>query len=479
MNRKISFILALLMLVSAVSCGSDADTENTETSGSGQETTAEADTEEEKVTDDLGDIRFDGEEFNIYLAYPVKTMFVEEETGDNVDDAIWERNRAVEERLGISLKFTEGGFATDGGSQGAATQQIRSFVMSGDTSNDLFIHVQHTGMPGLISEGCFIDWNTLPNVDFSKPYWYANCIRDINYGNKIYAMTGMYNLEILRASHILAFNKRLVNEAGYDYPYQLVLDGKWTYDRFVEMVASATRDLNGDTIIDPNVDQFGYWGWVWESVPSLYMALGGDVITKDKDNMPVLTVDTEKNIAIVDKMNEIFAMDGAAYERTTYGTFDKAFKSGLLMFNHNSLADMTNNCRDMEDDFGFIPYPKLDESQEGYNARIGNCAGLSYIPTTNTRGELTGAVLEVMSAVSYNTVVPAFFDVALTLKVSRDTESEQMIPIINESASFYDEAAGFDVIGLITSGSALPTYYAGVKNQIEDNVQKQIVEVYK
>ena len=113
MNRKISFILALLMLVSAVSCGSDADTENTETSGSGQETTAEADTEEKKVTDDLGDIRFDGEEFNIYLAYPVKTMFVEEETGDNVDDAIWERNRAVEERLGISLKFTEGGFATE------------------------------------------------------------------------------------------------------------------------------------------------------------------------------------------------------------------------------------------------------------------------------------------------------------------------------------------------------------------------------
>ena len=141
------------------------------------------------------------------------------------------------------------------------------------------------------------------------------------------------------------------------------------------------------------------------------------------------------------------------------------------MFDHSSLADMTNNCRDMEDDFGFIPYPKLDESQEGYNARIGNCAGLSYIPTTNTRGELTGAVLEIMSAVSYNTVVPAFFDVALTLKVSRDTESEQMIPIINESASF--------VIGLITGGSALPTYYAGVKNQIEDNVQKQIVEVYK
>lgn len=351
--------------------------------------------------------------------------------------------------------------------------------MAGDESNDVYIHVQHSGMPALISEGCFIDWNTLPNIDFSKPYWYSNCIRDINYGTKVFAMTGMYNLEILRFSNILTFNKRIFDDLQLAYPYQDVLDGTWTVDKFINDIKEGARDLDGDGTITAGTDQFGYWGWVWEQVSALFMGLGGDLVTKDKDNMPVLTVDTEKNIAIVDKMNEIFAMDGAAYERTTYGTFDKAFKSGLLMFNHNSLADMTNNCRDMEDDFGFIPYPKLDESQEGYNARIGNCAGLSYIPTTNTRGELTGAVLEVMSAVSYNTVVPAFFDVALTLKVSRDTESEQMIPIINESASFYDEAAGFDVIGLITSGSALPTCYAGVKNKIEDNVQKQIVEVYK
>lgn len=328
MNRKFSFVFALLMLASAVSCGSSADTEKDDTSGNTEESTTGEETEK-TVTDDLGDIRFDGEEFNIYLAYPIETMDIEEETGDNVDDAIYERNRAVEERLGIKLSFTKGGFGTDGGSQSSATQQIRSYIMSGDTSNDLFIHVQHGGMPGLIAEGCFVDWNTLPNVDFSKPYWYSNCLRDINYGDKVYAMTGMYNLEILRASHILAFNKRLVGEAGYDYPYQLVLDGKWTYDRFVEMVASATLDLNGDTVIDPNVDQFGYWGWVWESVPSLYMALGGDVITKDKDNMPVISIETERNIAIVDKMNELFAMDGAAYETATYGTFDTAFKNVL------------------------------------------------------------------------------------------------------------------------------------------------------
>ena len=177
-------------------------------------------------------------------------------------------------------------------------------------------------------------------------------------------------------------------------------------------------------------------------------------------------------------MNELFAMDGAAYETVTYGTFDAAFKNGTLMFDHSSLGDI-QNMRDMKDDFGFVPYPKFDEAQEGYNVRVGNCAGLSYIPVTNTRPELTGAVLEVMSAVSYNTVVPAYFDVALTVKIARDTESEQMIPIISDSASFYDEAADFSIISVITSGESLPTYYAKVKNKVAENVQKLITDVYK
>ena len=179
--------------------------------------------------------------------------------------------------------------------------------MSGDTSNDVFLHVQHGGMPGLITEGCFIDWNDLPNVDFDKPYWYANCIRDINYGNKIYAMTGMYNLNILTQSNVLLFNKRICDELQMDYPYQMVLDGTWTVDKFIEMIKNGTRDLNGDTIIDPEVDQFGYWGWVWEQVPALFMGLGGDVLIKDKDNMPVINIETEQNVNIVDTMNEIFA----------------------------------------------------------------------------------------------------------------------------------------------------------------------------
>lgn len=472
MKRKITLTLALTLLLLTACQTQDDDSNVTTTAG----TSAPEETEE-IITDDLGDIRFDGEEFTMYLAYPLSNFVMEEETGDTVDDAVFERNRLVEERLGITLTYVESGYDTTGGGQSQGVESIRSFVMSGDTSNDVFLHVQHGGMPGLITEGCFIDWNDLPNVDFDKPYWYSNCIRDINYGNKIYAMTGMYNLNILTQSNVLLFNKRICDELQMEYPYQMVLDGTWTVDKFIEMIKNGTRDLNGDTIIDPEVDQFGYWGWVWEQVPALFMGLGGDVLIKDKDNMPVINIETEQNVNIVDTMNEIFALEGAAYEQTTYGVFDSAFNSGKLLFNHSTIGGCTG-YRDMVDDFGFIPHPKLDENQENYSVRIGNCGGLTYIPVTNERLELTGAVLEVMSSISYNTVVPAFFDVTLTVKSVRDSESEQMIPIINENASFYDEASGFSIISAVTGNKSLSTYYAEVKNVVEDNVE-DIIETYQ
>lgn len=470
MKRRTAIILALIMLLST-GCGTQSDT---------QETTTAAETQpevtDEIVTDDLGDIKFDGEEFTIYLAHPLDYLEMEEETGDTLDDAVFERNRLTEERLGIELVVTKGVGDSTGTGQNQEMQTIRSLVMSGDDTNDIFIHVQHSGMPGLITEGCFVDWNTVPNINFDKPYWYTNCIRDINYGDKVFTMSGMYNLNILTTSDVLLFNKRLCDEAQMEYPYDSVLDGSWTYDKFLNMIKTGTRDLNGDTLIDEENDQLGYWGWGWEQIPALFIGLGGDVLTKDSDGQPVIAIETERNVSVVEKMQELFATTGAQYEMTDFGGFFDLFKSGKLLFLHSSIKGITD-YRDMTDDFGFIPYPKLDETQEEYKVRVGNCAGLTYIPVTNSNLEFTGAVLEVMSAISYNTVMPAFFDIALTVKSTRDTESEQMIPILNSCTSFYDEASAFSIITLIDNNKALSTYYAEIKNEVEKSVA-DIIEAY-
>ncbi len=472
LNRKGALILAALLLSqTAVSCGSSETV---------SDTTAPTETTEAPVDEDLEHVDFDktfnGETFTMYLAHPDTTYLVEEETGDIVDDALVKSKRLVEEQLNVKLNVVDSGFGSSGSEQALATAAIASLILAGDDTNDIYLHVQHTGMPGQIAEGYYLDWNTIPYINFEKPYWYQKCLSDINYYDKVFAMTGAYNLASMSGGNILLFNKQILDDLNMEYPYQMVKDGTWVVDTFKQYIIDTTKDLNGDTTIDKEHDQIGYWGWGYEQYPAFFMGLGGDIVTKQPDGSPLITVNNERTVNLIDKMNEVFALDGSFVEWDTFGIFQTKFKSGELTFLHASLSWLLN-FRDMEDDYGGIPYPKLDEKQESYCVRVQNGTGLTYIPITNHRLELTGAVLETFACASYNYVLPAYFETALTAKGSRDTETEEMIPIIRESCSFYDEAAtGFAVRSAVDNG--LASYWAGVEAKVTDAVQKNIIDVY-
>ena len=86
-----------------------------------------------------------------------------------------------------------------------------------------------------------------------------------------------------------------------------------------------------------------------------------------------------------------------------------------------------------------VPYPKLDKDQEEYYSRIVNFSSLTYVPVTNTKLELTSAVLEYMAYLSHRDLIPEFYNVILTVKTSRDVETEEMIDIVRNGARFMDE----------------------------------------
>lgn len=202
-------------------------------------------------------------------------------------------------------------------------------------------------------------------------------------------------------------------------------------------------DLNGDGKLDYDNDQYGFSGWQYEQIPAMYIGLGGQVLQKDKTTkMPSLVVEDERTYKVTEAMNEVFKREGAFYHGTTYGLEDKMFSGGRLMFNDAFLSQLTG-YRDMEQEFGFIPYPMLDEKQGEYYARWPNIGGLFYLPVTNTKTDFTGFIMEAMAEEAYFTVMPAYLDIVLTLKATRDTESEEMIPIIRGGAVLIDAATGF------------------------------------
>ena len=424
----------------------------------------------------------DDKTFSVYIAHSsVNGNYIaEEETGEEINDKVYQRNAMTEEHTGVKLNFVGSTRPTDGGSQQQETAQVRTLIQAGDNTYDAFVNVQHSGMPALIEEGLFVDWNEIPHINLENPWWYSNVQRDICFGDKIYCMTGDYNLASFSTTECLIFNKTMCDELGLEYPYQAVFDGTWTHDMFVDYIKKATKDLNGDGQIKIEDDRYGFGGWSYEQIQALFAGYGGEAITKDDNNLPVLNIDNELTYTVIDKMLEVFDCEGAFWESKTWGVDDKMFNEGRLLFNDSFISSVpgTRNLEDM--DVGFVPYPKLDESQEDYYSRTANISCLTYIPVTNADLDKTGAVLETLAYYGNQLVLPTYFDIILTIKSTRDAESEQMIPIIRNSARFLDQVIGFTGSEIVTAdaGNTLSSKIASNVDVWNQKIDK-LIEIYE
>ena len=424
-----------------------------------------------------------GKEFGIYLAYAgmAKSYVAEEETGEDLNDAVFRRNQLTEQYTGAKLKVgVSTRTATSGQDQKDETAFIRTLIQSGDTTYDAFVHVQHSGMPTLVEEGLFVDWNEIPHINLNNSWWYSNVQRDICFGDKIYYMTGDYNLDSFSGTECLIFNKTMCDEIGIEYPYQLVFDGKWTHDEFVKYIKAGTKDLNGDGQLKIEDDRYGFGGWQYEQLQALYAGYGGETIIKDENNLPVVNIDNERTYTVVDKMLEVFDCEGAFFEGRTYGTDHKMFREGRLLFRDAFISNVPGTRGYEQIDVGFVPYPKLDEDQQDYYSRTANISCLTYIPVTNSDLDKTGAFLETLAYYGNKEVLPTYFDIILTIKSTRDVESEQMIPIIRNSSRFLDQIIGFSGSNIVTakSGNTLSSYIAANEDKWDQRIET-LVEFYE
>ncbi|MCR4906217.1 MAG: hypothetical protein K6A33_09060, partial [Clostridiales bacterium] len=95
-----------------------------------------------------------------------------------------------------------------------------------------------------------------------------------------------------------------------------------------------------------------------------------------------------------------------------------------------------NELRDVEVDFGIIPYPMFDDTQAEYYSRVEAGARIGMIPITNKHPEYAGALLEAMSSYGYNNLIPEYYEVALKRRTSRDSESAEMLDLIFETRRY-------------------------------------------
>ncbi|MCL1793624.1 MAG: extracellular solute-binding protein [Oscillospiraceae bacterium] len=428
-SAAVAAILVVFMLSAAVcSCNSGGGNIGGDASATPEpeEGTKEIDLKLE-VKEELPDRQYGDAVINVLVgAFSFQDMYAPEENALTMNDAVYHKNRAVEEKLGISFNVVAPGL--DHTEAGLSTAKFRLAMKAGDPAYDIYINAQ-AEMTSCAKEKFFYDFRELPYVDLSKPWWDKNAIADLCFGEKVYFATGDISFSTLGMTGLLLFNKNLMKNMDLEYPYELVKQGKWTYDEFAKYIKDANQDLNGDGKMSYLDDMFGLAGWQWEIGPNFYASMGGSFLAKDFTNMPVLNINTEKSYNIFAKVVDLFRVY-EAYQNTREWLDDMiVFHEGRVLFIDTRPYYM-DYFRSMPDDFGIIPHPKYDENQASYRQLVSNVGTYVAVPTTNSDPELASVVLEALAAESYRKVTPAYYDVVLQIKLARDNESEEMIDII-------------------------------------------------
>ena len=393
--------------------------------------------------------------------------------GDLLNDAVYNRNSVIEGRFNVKIDAWVNGYGP------GFTQNLKTSILAGDDMCEVAMGMYntHSGITAMMYDRNFMEWKEMSYVDLGKPWWDKNVIRDICFTNTVYCMTGDFNPSTLGNTRIIVFNKNLFRDLGIDFPYQSVLEKKWTYDEFFKICVQGEADLNGDGKIDYKEDRFGYIGWFCDQPESFFYGLGGSYTAKDEGGLPVFDLNNEKTSNIIDKLVAIFTAGNGGWANNVGWGIDLAmFEEGRSLM-ANSRFWLLNEFRNMEDDFGILPHPMLDGSQGEYRQSVDGVCTMAYVPITNADLEFTGIILEALAAESYRKVMPEYYNVVLTIKNTRDEESAEMVDIIKNSRAYPLQLESFNIMTIADFATSKRNTLFSMYEKKEAAAQKELDKI--
>ena len=427
MIRKIlcSLLVAVLIL-GVVSCGSGGTDSDIQTTA-GTDTSAET---EASIISLLEERDFDGYKFRILGEKMRDYYFVEEMTGDVVEDAVFERNQTVEQMYNVDLEYHLVEWKE-------APNVIQAQVLAGTNDYDLLTST-HLNLGQLLVAGYFVSWNNIPYVNLDQPWYVSSANETYSIGNKYMLLFGEFLESNVQNAWVMMYNMRLTENYGITGLYDTVDNGTWTVDYFLSLISGIREDLNGDGEFGEN-DFYGFYTDKYAAVDSWGRSFGLSAVKKDSDNYPVLDFMSEGAVTAMEKLYDMYYANDAIYGELNAFTQDKGFRAGSGIFS-NLLLVMLNNdeMRAMEDDYGILPYPKYNEADNVYKTHLDGTFSAQMVSVAQPQDwwERTGIITEALNALGYDMVVPALYEVAFKMKLSRDDDSARMLDYVLEGRSY-------------------------------------------
>ncbi|MBE6611052.1 MAG: hypothetical protein E7632_01055 [Ruminococcaceae bacterium] len=468
MKRALSIFLLCAILAS---CGEAVTpSEDTTTGTTAEETTG--------LFDGIEAEDYDGREFKfLFRAQNESDWYTEEENGDVYNDAVYARNQAIEEEFNIHIvPISEPG---EHANRVEFTNRIRTSVLSGSGDYDL---VEMNGANGVLltADHLLLNLHEVEHLRLNKPWWSERSVKEMTINGKMFYATGDIAIGMWDFLHVFYFNKELHAQYQLEDLYQLVKDGKWTYDVFLRMIENVAADLNGDSQMTDD-DRFGALLFDDISFENFRVAFDAPIIVRTSDTIELNLV-TEKLSAITDRMRALrhenpnvhFTAMGSAGDHSAnlFAENHSLFLVGWLL--------QAENLRSMDADFGILPYPKADEDQDGYYTMSRASRSMMCIPLDASDSAFSGKITEALAVAGSKLVIPVYQNQVLDGKTARDEESQEMLEIIRNGLTLdiisdYSDSigsAGYLIRNAVNGNKSLATEYASKESKINTQFEE-------
>jgi len=436
MNKRLISILLLAALLGSAACGDT--TEQTDYTGTTADTTAPV-TDPEVIPYTYTEA-YKGKEFRILNGEDSWNMHMqinrEEATGEPLNDAMYERCRILEEKMGITITEENLGMIKELG------PKIQQTVLAQVDAYDI-VFSRLFDYNNFRTSGYFCELTQFDEFQLDKPWWLQSFNDASSMNGELHGLVGYANLMAIEAIQVLNFNETMLDNLKLDYPYDLVREGKWTLDRMGEYVEAAAN-LNGDESFEFKESSRCIYGLSARTGQLDFLLLGMDQTALKNDNGTIVfTAENEKFYDAVEKYVKYFsAADGTVYYQNdanmkngddSRGSYIELFESQQSLFRTCEISK-SSRMRDKDFSYGLLPMPKYDEAQKDYYVAPHVHTLLLNIPVTTPTPEFSAAVSDALAYLSYYEVLPQLIDTTITQKNLRNDDSVEMFNLILESS---------------------------------------------
>ena len=489
--------LLILSMVMAVfsGCGNH-DKSPVETLPSGDRADDDHEIQYNVAPEDLGDFELDvltvkSGTWNMHTDFAPENM-----SGDRINDAVYDRNLAIEQEYNCIIVSHEDAEYYSG------VEKLSLDQLSGTNLYDT-AYVEGSSVVSLITQGLLHNLYDIPELQLEQNWWSQLIKKEATIGSNKYAtlyfMQSNLSLTAFDLTWCVYFNKSIHENYQLEDLYDLVRTDKWTVES-MQTVARAVANLNGEETYSYTETGRSVYGITtyWNGAKAMLDGCNVQFVISNFDDEFVSNIQNERFMNLAQRLAQLFGEQGtftyggASTTGTTTGNasdYIKIFNANRALFCIAEVKSSVSDFSTFQGDFGILPLPKYDEAQEGYRSWVNYLAPVLVIPKS-TQGDTlhkTGLLLDALSFYSERDVLPEYYDRVLKGRGVKDADSSEMLDLINETKSFdasiaygwsrqFSEVVSTTILAGVTDVSSLIEQYDGM---ISEKIKETMDSIFE